>query len=252
VPTWLGGLLIVGGSLVLALGGFALVHRYVPIEVRERQNAVAGVIYAMLGSLYAILLAYVVIVVWEEFNATSRQVEQEATDLANIYHWVDDFPDPYRAQVHDLLRNYIDTTVGEEWPLLAQRTSSTHAGELAHDLQMALTELPITTPAERVLADHALTEYQDFSTVRQLRIFGAAVGIHPLLWVMLIVGAVLTIGFTYLFGVNVRAHVAMIAALTVVIGATLFMVYAANYPFSGDVHVSSKALTEVRQSFDAP
>jgi hypothetical protein len=252
VPTWLGGLLIVGGSLALALAGFALVHRFVPIEVRERQNTVAGVIYAMLGSLYAILLAYVVIVVWEEFNATSRLVEQEATDLANIYQWVDDFPDPHRAQVRDLLRTYTDATIDEEWPLLAQRTSSPHATELAHDLQMALTELPIDTRAERVLADHALTEYQDFSTVRQMRIFGAAIGIHPLLWVMLIAGAILTIGFTYLFGVNVRAHVAMIALLTLVIGATLFMIYATNYPFSGDVHVSSRALSEVRQSFDEP
>ncbi len=252
MPTWLAGLLIVGGSLVLALGGFALVHRYVPVEVRERQNVVAGVIYAMLGSLYAILLAYVVIVVWEQFNATSRLVEQEATDLANIYNWVDAFPDPSRAQAQDVIRNYTDTVINEEWPLLAQRTSSPHAEELAHDLQMALTELPITTPAERVLADHALTEYQDFSTVRQMRVFEAAVGVHPLLWVMLIAGAVLTIGFTYLFGVNVRGHVAMIALLTVVVGGTLFMIYATNYPFSGDVHVSSKALSEVRKGFDQP
>jgi hypothetical protein len=252
MPTWLTALLIVGGSLVLALAGFGLVHRYIPIEVRERQNAVAGVIYAMLGSLYAILLAYVTIVVWEEFNATSRLVEQEAIDLEDIYHGVDQFPDPYREQVHDIVRNYTDTTVNEEWPLLAQRQSSAHAEELAHDLQMALTELPITTPAERVLADHALTDYQDFSTQRQLRVFQAAIGVHPLLWVMLVAGAVLTITFTYLFGVNVRAHLGMIAALTLVIGATLFMIDATAYPFSGDVHVSSKPLSEVRQGFSEP
>ncbi len=74
---------------------------------------------------------------------------------------------------------------------------------------------------------------------------------HPLLWVMLIAGAVITIGFTYLFGVsNVRAHAAMIAALTLVIAGTLFMIEATNYPFSGDVHVTPDALQEVSQGFD--
>jgi hypothetical protein len=67
---------------------------------------------------------------------------------------------------------------------------------------------------------------------------------------MLIGGACLTIGYMYLFGVrNPRAHMAMIAALTLVVGGMLFMIYATNYPFSGDVHVSSSALSEVRQGF---
>jgi hypothetical protein len=251
VSTWLQGVLIIGGSLVLALGGFALVHRYVPSHIREQQNDVAGFIYAVLGVMYAILLAYVTIVVWQQFDDTSSLVDQEATDLANIYHGVDQFPDPGKARVHDVIRNYTETTISEEWPLLAVGQTSPQSDELAHDLQMALTELPISTASDQVLADHALTAYHDFSTARRLRIFQAGVGVHPLLWVMLIGGAVITIGFTYLFGVsNARAHAAMIAALTLVIAGTLFMIEVTNYPFSGDVHVPPDALHDVLQSFD--
>jgi hypothetical protein len=251
VSTWLQGVLIIGGSLVLALGGFTLVHRYVPSHVREEQNDVAGFIYAVLGVMYAILLAYVTIVVWQQFDDTSSLVDQEATDLANIYHGVDQFPDPGKSRVHEIVRNYVETTINDEWPLLASGQTSPQSNELAHDLQMALTELPISTEADQVLADHALTAYHDFSTSRRLRIFQAGVGVHPLLWVMLIGGAIITIGFTYLFGVsNARAHAAMIAALTLVIAGTLFMIEVTNYPFSGDVHVTPDALHEVLQGFD--
>ncbi|MBV9359666.1 MAG: DUF4239 domain-containing protein [Chloroflexi bacterium] len=251
MSTWLQGALIIGGSLVLALAGFALVHRYVPLHIREPQNEVAGFIYAVLGVMYAILLAYVTIVVWQQFDDTSSLVDQEAIDLANIYHGVDQFPDPGKGRVHDTIRNYVETTIDEEWPLLGRGETSPRSDELAHDLQMALTELPISTESDQVLADHALTAYHDFSTARQLRIFQSSVGVHPLLWVMLIGGAIITIGFTYLFGVsNARAHAAMIAALTLVIAGTLFMIEATNYPFSGDVHVPPDALHEVLQGFD--
>jgi hypothetical protein len=236
---------------VLALGGFALVHRYVPLRVREQQNEVAGFIYAVLGVMYAILLAYVTIVVWQQFDNTSSLVDQEAIDLANIYHGVDQFPDPGKSRVHEVIRDYTRTTIDQEWPLLASGQTSPQSDQLAHDLQMALTELSVSTPSDQVLADHALTAYHDFSTSRRLRIFQAGIGVHPLLWVMLIAGAVITIGFTYLFGVtNARAHAAMIAALTVVIAGTLFMIEATNYPFSGDVHVTPESLQQVSEGFD--
>jgi hypothetical protein len=41
----------------------------VPTEVRQKHNDVAGFIYAVLGVVYAVLLALVVIAVWEEFDA---------------------------------------------------------------------------------------------------------------------------------------------------------------------------------------
>jgi hypothetical protein len=60
---------------------------------------------------------------------------------------------------------------------------------------------------------------------------------------MLIGGALLTIGFTYFFGIeNALSHRIMIVALTLVIAGLLFMIQQVNYPFSGDVHVSDEAL----------
>ena len=87
-------------------------------------------------------------------------------------------------------------------------------------------------------------------TQRHLRLLGATAGIHPLLWVLLVTGAVATIGITYFFGIeNAWAHSAMIAALTLVISGTLFVIIQVNDPFSGAVSVASEAFARVLETF---
>src|SRR3569623_1288615 len=79
------GVLVVGGVCLLSLAGFELVHRLVPVASRQQHNDVAGFIYAALGVIYAVLLALVVIAVWEEFQAADATVEQEANATAEIF-----------------------------------------------------------------------------------------------------------------------------------------------------------------------
>jgi uncharacterized membrane protein YgaE (UPF0421/DUF939 family) len=79
------GVLVVGGVCLLSLIGLELVHRLVPAQSRQPHNDVAGFIYAALGVIYAVLLALVVISVWEEYQAASETVEQEANSVAEIF-----------------------------------------------------------------------------------------------------------------------------------------------------------------------
>ena len=65
-----------------------------PAQTRQQHNDVAGFIYAALGVIYAVLIALVVIAVWEEFQAASETVEQEANALAEIAWLADRVPEP--------------------------------------------------------------------------------------------------------------------------------------------------------------
>jgi len=250
LETVLDGIIIVGFSVAVALLGFLVVHRTVPASVRREHNDVAGFIYAILGIVYAILLTYVTIVVWERFDATSSTVELEAVAAANIYHGVDGFPDPAQSTVKNMVRSYVETTIDEEWALLAQRRSSPKADQLANDLRGAIDQLPATTPTQQVLLDHELSQYETMISQRRLRILESQVGLHPLLWVMLISGGVVTVAFTYLFGIeHVRAHALMIGMLAFIIGGMLFMIQQVDYPFAGDVHVSDDAFQAILATF---
>jgi hypothetical protein len=100
--------------------GFELVHRLVPAQSRQRHNDVAGFIYAALGVIYAVLLALVVITVWEEYQAASETVEQEANATAEIFLLGYELPEPEGSHIQELARSYAEEAVHKEWPLMAQ------------------------------------------------------------------------------------------------------------------------------------
>jgi uncharacterized membrane protein len=65
-----------------------------------------------------------------------------------------------------------------------------------------------------------------------------------------VVGGVITVSFTYLFGLKSNvAHALMVAALTLVICGILFTVAEFNNPFSGLVEIGPDAFKEVLHSF---
>ena len=74
------GIAIVGGITVLATAGALLVRRWVPVEVLERHNEVAGFIYSVIGVMYAVLLGFTAIIVW---NGTTKHKRQSKTRRMN-------------------------------------------------------------------------------------------------------------------------------------------------------------------------
>jgi hypothetical protein len=64
-----------------------------PSALRQEHNDVAGFIYAVVGVAYAVLLAFVVVVVWEEYERAKDTVETEANELAGVYFLADRFSD---------------------------------------------------------------------------------------------------------------------------------------------------------------
>jgi hypothetical protein len=73
----------------------------------------------------------------------------------------------------------------------------------------------------------------------------------PILWVILIFAGVVTIGFTYLFGLeNTWAHRLMVASLAAVIALVLFTISSLEHPFYGGTHVSPGAFELVLDRFE--
>src|SRR5205085_7914268 len=93
------GILIIGGSILLSLAGMLLVRRRVPQSVLREHNEVAGFLIAVIGVAYAVLLVFVVIAVWEKFEAARATAEHEAGALANLYRIAEGLPEPTRHHV---------------------------------------------------------------------------------------------------------------------------------------------------------
>jgi hypothetical protein len=237
------GLLIVAVAVVVAVGGLVLVQRLVPTARRKEHNDVAGFIYAVLGVAYAVLLGLVLIAVWEKWNAADTLTADEANEMAGIFWWAHALPPPEGRHVQELVRSYERVVIEEEWPLMAQGRSSPQAWDTLDELRGTILGLQPPKGAKQTGYDQMryeemLEQLHDLGNARRERLLAAEQGLPPILWVVLILGGVITVGFTYLFGLeNSLVHLIMVGSLALVISMSLFTVAALDYPFRGDIHI---------------
>jgi protein-S-isoprenylcysteine O-methyltransferase Ste14 len=236
--------------VLVAVVGLVLVQRLVPPDRREEQNNVAGFIFAVLGVAYAVLLAFVLIAVWEEYKTAQTTVESEANELAGVYFLASELPESERTNVQDLARTYARVVVEQEWPMMERGQTSPHADSLLRQLRLKLLEFDPHTKGEQVLYERGLTQLHNAIDARRSRLLEVREGIPNLLWVVLVVGGVITVSFTYLFGLKSNvAHALMVAALTLLICGVLFTIGEFNNSFSGPVEIQPEAFREVLHSF---
>jgi uncharacterized membrane protein YraQ (UPF0718 family) len=246
------GLLIVTVSVLVAVAGLALVQRLVPSQLRQEHNDVAGFIYAVLGVIYAVLIALMVIAAWEDFAEARDTVEREASELDDVFRLAHPLPDPEGRQLQELARSYAQVVVEEEWALMAQGRTSPRAWDLLDGMTLQLEEVEVRTKADQVLYGEALDRTNELADARNARLVEAGEGIPMVLWGVLVVGGIMVVGFTYLFGLeNSLVHMLMVAALALVISSVLFTIGVLEHPFSGDVRVGPEAFELVLERFES-
>jgi Protein of unknown function (DUF4239) len=245
------GLLVVAVSVLIAVAGLTLVQRLVPLRLREEHNDVAGFIYAVLGVVYAVLLALVVIAVWEDFAAARDAAEEEASELDDVFRVAHSLPDPEGRQLQELARSYARVVVDEEWALMVHARTSPRAWELLDEMTLHIENVEVRTKAEQALYGEALDRIDDLADARNARLVKAREGIPTVLWGVLVFGGILVVGFAYLFGLqNTLVHYLMVAALALVISSVLFTIGVLEYPYSGQVRVGPEAFELVLERFE--
>jgi len=246
------GLFAISLFMLISVAGLVMVQRFVPLELRKQHNDVAGFIYAVVGIAYAVLMGLVVVASWEQFQTARSTANSEADELAEIFWLGHRLPPAEGHQLQELTRSYAQVVVDEEWPLMARGESSPRAWALIDEIRLTLQNQDPNTDAEQVLYEQGLERIHDLADARRDRLVEAREGIPLILWAVLLVGAIVTVSFTYLFGMDSNTtHTLMVAALALVIGLVLFTIGSLEYPFSGNVHLSPEAFNQVLGRFES-
>jgi hypothetical protein len=232
------------------MAGLRLVGRLTPLSLRREHNDVVGFIYAVLGIAYGVVLGFMLITVWQQYETARSMADQEANDLATIYTLANGLPDSERRQVQQVARSYAQTVIDEEWPMLQEGQLSPHVGELLNEIHQDIENFEPNTYGEQVLYDRAVSRVNSLADTRRLRLSEANAKVPTILWVILLIGEVVMVSFAYLFGLeSTRAHMLMIGALSLVITSILFATYSLDNPFAGDSRLKPDTLEYVVHGF---
>src|SRR5215204_7502083 len=112
-------LAVVLAVVVVALLGLTIVRRTVSHERLAQHTEIAGYVYAVIGVIYAVILAQVVIAAWEEYRDARAVADDEATAVLNLARLAQVWPDEDRERVEVALSAYAQHVVEVEWPDMA-------------------------------------------------------------------------------------------------------------------------------------
>ena len=234
----------------IAMGAQALIHRWVGVEKRIQNNEIAGYKFATVSVIYAVLLAFTVIVVWEKFSAAENAVDQEAKSIAALLRYAAG-KEPAAVALRQSVTAYAKTAIEDEWPAMEKELEG-HATERALDAVYDA-GLALGRAGTRETADMAevFVQIDNITASRRVRLHLATGLVPNVIWAALFAGGLLTVGFALFFGSeNLLAQIAMTGVLSILITLCLQVVVSIDHPFTGPVRVHPDPIANVLAEFE--
>ncbi|MFA5271092.1 MAG: hypothetical protein WC412_01975 [Candidatus Omnitrophota bacterium] len=234
-------LIIVGAGAIFSIVGVLGVRYFVPHARLRAHHDVADPILGALAVIYAVLLTFILVNVWQAFDKSNANVELEANYLADIYSDSEAFSPEFHNQVVDLLREYRQAVVDKEWKVMEQGKMSPEVEKLIRNIWTHYTTYLPKNLTEQSFFDESVRKLNSFRELRRQRLMDSRNGLQQLLWFILITGGLSTVAFTFLFGAeNLKAQIFMSVLLSVMIALILFAILEMDFPFTGGIRVSSE------------
>jgi hypothetical protein len=251
-PLWASMLIVVVLPSLGAMCGPALIRRRVALERLTVNNEVAGFKFAAVAVLYAVLVGFAIIMAWERFADGEVAVAQEAGAAATVYRLAAG-AEPEAIAVRRAMDNYLELAIDRDWPQMAVERGSLEVTRALDAVYAAVVRFAQSGSRPAAVLVEIFRQTDTLTQARRSRLH-LAIGIVPgMLWTVLMLGGVLTVGFTLFFGTeNLRAQVLMTGILSLVVFMSLWVIISIDHPFTGPVHIANEPLRAVLEEFRVP
>jgi hypothetical protein len=241
-------LLVSVATTSLALAGLHLVRRKYSAEVLKENHEVAAIVFNAFGLFYGVMLAFVVFVTWSGYDDATKNLQMEANEADDIFHGLKAFPDPAGKIIQQGLTDYAASVYNDELKRMSQGEISLHSNRAMARLITVFYQMDEKSIPNKELYAESLRRLNNLAQYRRLRIFAGNNTVPSVIWLVLLFGGVITVAYTYLFGMkSIKAQYMITATLTVTITLILFLIYVLNHPFTGTSKVSTEPLKQVME-----
>ena len=128
---------------------------------------------------------------------------------------------------------------------MAEGDLQLYSGGAHNSLRVLFAQVDASSIPNRELYGEALRCLNNLAQYRRMRIFAGNDTVPPVIWLVLLVGGVFAVSYTFFFGMkNIRAQYLITTTLTVTVTSILFLVYVLDHPFTGTSRVSLEPLTK--------
>lgn len=237
---------VAGAALVAGFVGY-LVRKFGGDEGRSDNNDAAGQVFTIVGGLHAVLVAFILISLFDAASEARDGSYHEADSLVAAVWAADSLGTEVKDEVRRLSAAYITTVEQQEWPRMADGGSTVpETGWTQLDqLRKAVEKASSDDEWVRERKAEATTQLWQVYEARQDRLKAVEGStVSGVVWFALILGSVISILLPNLFGgTRLAAHLVIVSTLAGTITLLLFAIYQLQNPFGGGVRIPPDAFT---------
>jgi hypothetical protein len=223
----------------LAMAGPLLIRRRVALEKLRTNNEVAGFKFATIGVLYAVLLAFVVIIAWERYHDAEKALASEAGSAATVYGLSAALGEAPAAELRSRVSAYLRSILVDEWPAMAAGNWSPATTRALRRVYEVVVHYHPVDLRDSNLQLELYRELDRLTEARRERLVMTEGTVPGVIWFVLLLGAALTIGFTFFFGTqSVLTQSLITGVLAALIFSAIHVIIAIDRPSTGAVVIS--------------
>lgn len=245
LPTWISSSLIVAAFVIFALLGVELIYRFHDTRLRRRHNDIVGFIIAVIGVNYAVLLGSVAIIAVENYEKAKDAITKEASNLEDIQKVSYGLPTDIGKAVRLKSAEYKDIVIRYEWATMRNGNVPHEAQNKLEELQHFIVTYQPTTLAQQNIHMQLMTELGNLNDGRQERLVCAAKSIEPIVWIVVVLGSIGMVAFSFLFGLEKRWHQVLSGSLAALVALLIILIATLDHPYWGNGTISNGILEQI-------
>jgi hypothetical protein len=238
---------VFAATYLLTAGIYWVVTR---LAVNDRARAFKAVSPGMLpplGILFALLIGFIAVEVWNNYDKAKGAVATEASALRAVVLLAGTFPEEQKTRIDALIDRYIGVAVNEGWPAMAQRraTLSTLPAALIEALHEVLTLTP-ADDSQRIAQTEMVKAIQAAADARRQRIVVSQSAVGRVKWAGILLQGICTlIAIAMVHSDNRLACAIAMTLFATGIALSLLLIAAYSRPFAGEISVRPDLLRQV-------
>jgi hypothetical protein len=212
---------------------------------------VLGMMFSGAAAFYGVVLAFVIVAAWQNFQDAAQREQTELLALTELYEVGTRMPPPTSQLMTTAIRGYVSDSLMYEWSGSGQPQFMKGRGNLRKMLA-ALLSLNPQTNKDGILYGKAMDEITRLFEARQQRMLYSQSNIPTIVWIVIIFGAAVTIALSFFFFTEHRLLQAMTSMLfAMLIGLTIIAIDDLSHPYQGFSRVPPTGFKDLLKEIDS-
>ena len=208
-------------------------------------NEFTGIFFGALSLIYSLIIAFVIVAVWEDYEELNKTIEQETDKLTSIVIHTNTLPDSLRTPIRSAIGLYCDEVLNQ-WEM--PDASKVYQASAMPTLRLLLMQTEPKGTLQQSLFSIIDKDFASISELRRERLGHIRSHVPTLVWLIVLVGSSMLVIFSFLIETrSVRLKRTGVAFLTAMIAMSIFLVYTLDHPFNSSAHVDNTPYKAIKK-----